>query len=384
MRHVSLYGKGFVIVEGALNQPSVPASGIDAAPRRPTIGVMAFATYLPEQIQDAAFIAHASGIPEDIVRTKMGIHAKHRAGPADQTSVMAVRAGQLALERAQVNPEEIDLILYSGSMHKDFYVWSAANRIQYLLGATNAWAFEVVALCTTNVLALKVARDLMSVDPHLRTVLICGVHRTADLLDYRDQSARFLFNLSDGGSAMLLRRDYPENVILESAFITDGSLSEDVTIPAGGTRQPTSPETLRQGLHTFHVATPEHLKAGLEGVSEEHFVRVVRQAVQRSGLAPQDIDFLAINHMKPSMHRRILAELGLRDEQSIYLSEYGHIGAPDQVLAVELAAQAGQLRAGDLVVMASAGLGFTRGATALRWGGQTDDLHKHRGVVGAP
>jgi 3-oxoacyl-[acyl-carrier-protein] synthase-3 len=332
------------------------------------IGMMSFATYLPEAVQDAAYIAAESGIPEAIVREKMGIVAKHRAGLADQTSAMAVWAAHLALERAGVGADELDLILYSGSMHKDFYVWSAANRIQHLLGAVNAYAFELVALCTTNVLALKVARDLMTADPRLRTVLICGGHRTADLINFQDHSARFLFNLSDGGSAMLLRRDYPGNQILRSSFITDGSLSEDVMIPAGGTRLPTSQETLAQGQHTFHVSHPDHLREGLDRISEQHFVRVVREAARESGHSSAQIAFLAINHMKPSMHRSILSKLELRDDQAVYLAEYGHIGAPDQVLALELANNAGRLRDGDLVVLASAGLGFTWGATALRWG----------------
>src|SRR5262245_4949524 len=243
--------------------------------RREAIGLMALATYLPRTVHDAAYIAEQSGIAEAVVREKLGIQAKHRAGPEDQTSAMAYWAALVALERAGVAPEELDLVLYSGSMHKDFYVWSAANRIQHLLGARNAYAFEVAALCTTNVLALKVARDLMTADPRLKTTLICGGHRTADLIDYRDASTRFLFNLSDGGSAMVLRRGYNANHILASSFITDGSLAEDVTIPAGGARLPTSPETLAQGLHTFHVADPARLKAGLDGASEERFVRVV-------------------------------------------------------------------------------------------------------------
>lgn len=334
----------------------------------PVIGVMGLATYLPERVQTSAEIAAASGLPEEVVREKLGISSKRLASYDDQTSAMAVRAAHTALARAAVEPEEIDLILYSGSMHKDFYVWSAANRIQHLLGARRAWAFEAVALCTTNVLALKLARDLMTADTGLRTVLICGGHRTADLIDLRDHTTRFLFNLSDGGSAMVLRREHPHNRVLRSSFITDGSLSEDVTIPAGGTRLPASPDTLREGLHTFHVSDTAHLKAGLDGISERHFVQVVREAVERSGYNTQDIAFLAINHMKPSMHRRILALLGLRDDQSLYLSDYGHIGAPDQVLALELASADGRLRDGDLVVAASAGLGFTWGATALRWG----------------
>jgi 3-oxoacyl-[acyl-carrier-protein] synthase III len=335
---------------------------------QPAIGLMGLATYLPERAQTAAEIAAESGIPEAVVREKLGIVAKRLASYDDQTSAMAVRAARLALARARVEPEEIDLILYSGSMHKDFYIWSAANRIQYLLGAKRAWAFEAVALCTTNVLALKLARDLMTADSRLRTTLICGGHRTGDLINLRDHTTRFLFNLADGGSAMVLRRGHAENEVLASSFITDGSLSEDVTIPAGGTRLPPSAETLRAGLHSFHVSDTEHLRAGLDGASQRNFVQVVREAVERSGADPKGIAFLAINHMKPSMHRAILATLGLREDQSIYLAEYGHIGAPDQVLALELASAQGRLKDGDLVVAASAGLGFTWGATALRWG----------------
>lgn len=338
----------------------------------PVIGLMGLATYLPERVQTATEIAAESGIPEEIVREKLGIASKRLASYEDQTSAMAVRAARRALARAGVEPEELDLILYSGSMHKDFYVWSAANRIQYLLGAKRAWAFEAVALCTTNVLALKLARDLMTADAGLRTVLICGGHRTADLINLRDHTTRFLFNLSDGGSAMVLRRGHRDNQVLRSSFITDGSLSEDVTIPAGGTRLPTSPETLREGRHTFHVSDTMHLKAGLDGISERNFVAVVREAVERSGCRPEDVAFLAINHMKPSMHRHILRMLDLREDQSLYLADYGHIGAPDQVLALELASAQGRLRDGDLVVVASAGLGFTWGATALRWG-RSDD-----------
>ena len=334
----------------------------------PSIGIVSFATYLPEQVQDAAFIARESGIPEEVVVKKLGIRKKHRAGYADQTSAMAVAAARRALERANCDPLELDLILYSGSMHKDFYVWSAASRVQYLLGAKHAYGFELVALCTTNVLALKVARDLMTADPRLRTVLICGGHRTADFINYQDPTSRFLYNLSDGGSAILLRRDHPRNRVLGSTFLTDGSQSENVIIPAGGTRHPTTAETLAAGQHTFTVPDPPALKETMDRISEAYFIQVVRQAAEASGAQPDEIAFLALNHMKPSMHRHILGELGLSEAQSVYLEDYGHIGAPDQVLALELAEQAGALRDGNLVVLASAGLGFTWGATAVRWG----------------
>src|SRR5438093_251092 len=86
-------------------------NGAAANQQQPTIGLMSLATYLPEQIQDAAYIAEQSGIAEDIVRYKLGICQKRRAGVSDQSSTMAVKAARLALERANVDPLALDLIL---------------------------------------------------------------------------------------------------------------------------------------------------------------------------------------------------------------------------------------------------------------------------------
>ena len=215
----------------------------------PAIGMMALATYLPEQMQTSAWLAEQIGIPEAVVREKLGIHAKRRAGYADQTSADGracrphrARARGRGARRARSHP-----LLRQHAQR----LLRLVRRQPHPVPArrTNAWAFELVALCTTNVLALKVARDLMTADARLRTVLICGGHRTADLIDFRDQSARFLFNLCDGGSAMVLRRGHPGNQVLDSSFITDGSLSEDVVIPPGGTRMPTCTRRWRGATH---------------------------------------------------------------------------------------------------------------------------------------
>jgi 3-oxoacyl-[acyl-carrier-protein] synthase-3 len=82
----------------------------------------------------------------------------------------------------------------------------------------------------------------------------------------------------------------------------------------------------------------------------------------------EDIRYLAILHMKKSAHDYVLGELGLSQEQSIYLHEYGHIGQIDQILSLELAAQQGTIQTGDLVVLVSAGIGYAWGATTLKWG----------------
>ncbi|MGH2651397.1 MAG: 3-oxoacyl-ACP synthase [Actinomycetota bacterium] len=330
------------------------------------IGIAGLGLFLPTGRVTSSEIAQASGLPLDVIEEKMGILEKPRAGPEDHASTMALHAARDAL--GDTDPAELDLIIYTGSMHKDHYVWSAAAKVQELLGARHAYAFETVSLCSTNVLTLKVAKDLMTGDPALRTVLLCGGHRTADLIDYGNPRTRFLFSLSDGGSAILLRRDLGRNAILGSAFITDGRFADDVRMPAGGSRLPASRENVRKNLHTFDIPDVERFKQRMDEVSADNFLAVVRESLARSGLDESDIDFLCINHMKRSFHDFVLKELGLAEDQAIYLSDIGHIGAPDQVVALKRALDGGRLADGDLVVLAAAGLGFTWGSTVVRWG----------------
>lgn len=336
----------------------------------PPVGIAAIGVYLPQQIETAADIACRTGIPEEVVVEKLGVRRKHIAGLDDQPSQMAARAARQALEQAGLDPSEVDLIIYHGSEYKDYFLWSAAAKIQHLIGATRAYAYEIYALCAGAPLALKVARDQMRSDPHLRHVLLVSAARENDLVHYDNPRARFMFNFGAGAAAMLLRRGDTRNQVLESAVIVDGSFSENVVMRGGGTRHPTSPATVAEGLHQIDVLQFEDMRDRLGMVSLPNFARVIDEAVTRSGATRADIAFLAITHMKPSFHHEMLRALGLRADQALYLEAYGHIQSVDQPLALSVAQERGLLRDGDLVVLAGAGTGYTWSATALRWGVQ--------------
>lgn len=332
------------------------------------IGIASWGTYVPAQIETAAQIAAVTGIPEEVVATKMGVRQKHVAGPEDHCSQMAARAAQQALARAGLSAEDVDLILYHGSEYKDYIVWNAATKVQHILGATRAGAFELYALCAGAPIALKTARALMRDDPRLRHVLLVTASRENDLVRYDNMRARFMFNFGAGGGAMLLRRGEPRNQVLAAAVISDGSLSETVVMPAGGSRRPPSHETVAQGLHQLDVLDLDYMAERLGQASLPNFLRVITQAVEDSGYTVGDIAFLALVHMKRSFHNAVLEALGLHPDQAIYLDEYGHMQSVDQIMALELAHRQGKLKEGDLVVLAAAGTGYTWSAVAIRWG----------------
>lgn len=332
------------------------------------VGIVSTGVYIPETKMTAAEIAERANLPVDVVKQKMGITEKPIPGEHDHTVAMGIWAAREAMRKGQIEPKEIDVIIYIGEEHKEYPLWTAAIKMQEELGAYHAWAFDVALRCGTTIMAIKVAKSLMVADPSIRTVLLAGGYRNGDFIDYENERTRFMFNLGAGGAAMILRRDHTENIILETELITDGSFSEDVVVPVGGTKKPLTTEDLENGLYRLDVLDPVGMKTRLEQKSMQNFLQVIRGSLQKSGYTEKDIDYLAILHMKRSAHDYVLRELGLTDHQSIYLHEYGHIGQMDQILSLELAQSAGQLKDGDLAVLVSAGIGYAWGAVTVKWG----------------
>lgn len=332
------------------------------------IGVVSWGVYIPQTIETAADVAAASGVPEEVVAKKMGLIEKRVAGPDDHCAEMAAWAGQQALERAGLDPKDVDLIIYHGSEYKNHFVWSAATRVQYLLGAENAAAFEIYALCAGAPIAFKTARSMMRDDSSLKHVLLVTASRENDLVDYQNERARFMFNFGAGGGAVLLKRGHTANEVLAAAVVSDGTLSKSVVMEAGGSYHPPSPETVANHLHQLDVPDLDFMGQRLGEVSLPNFYKVIHKAVGDSGRQSTDIQFLGIVHMKRSFHDAILKDLGLREDQSIYLDHFGHMQSVDQIMALELAAQRDLLPESGLVVLAGAGTGYTWSAVAIQWG----------------
>jgi 3-oxoacyl-[acyl-carrier-protein] synthase III len=337
-------------------------------PNGTTIGILGTGVYLPDTYMTAQDIAAASGLPEDVVEHKLGIRRKPVPGPDDHSCEMGIRAARTAIEKAGIDPLEIDLVIYIGEEHKEYPLWTAALKLQQEVGARNAWAFDAALRCGTTIMALKVAQSLMRSDDSVRTVLLAGGYRNVDLIDYRNPRTRFMFNLAAGGGAMLLRKGLNRNRLLESHIITDGSFAEDVIVPVGGTKEPLTAEAIEGGRYTFDVPDPEGMKDRLEQTSMNRFIEVIGRAVEKSGHSVAELDYLAILHMKKSAHDYVLKQLGLTEEQSVYLRDYGHVGQIDQILSLELGLQQGKIKSGDLVALVSAGIGYAWGATAIHWG----------------
>jgi len=310
----------------------------------------------------AADVAERSGIPAAVVVEKFGLRGKHIAAVDEHASDLAVKAAERLLAEAEVAPEEIDVVMYFGSMWKDYSVWQAAPWIAHRLGATNAFAIEYDNVSHGTSIALRVARNMLRAEPELRNVLMVAACRESYLLDYANERSRFMFNFGDGAAAGLVVGDADRNEILGAHAITDGSYALQVKVPSGGSVSPNG------GYRYLDVADPASMKGGLDEVSLPNFVAAARGAVERSGATLADVAFVCPLHTKRSMFLSLLHELGLREDQAVYLDDTGHMSGVDPLLGLDRAARGGRLADGDLVLLLSAGTGYTWAASVVRWG----------------
>jgi len=326
-----------------------------------TVGLVATASYLPERWLTAAEIGELSGIPEDVLVQKFGLRGKHIAAPDQHVSDLAVLAAERLLAEAEFDPKKLDVVLYYGSMYKDYAIWQAAPHIAYRLGATNAFALEYDNVSHGTSIALRVARDLLRAEDELKNVLIVAACRESYLLDYTNERSRFMFSFGDGAVAGLLRGDAERNEVLGAHTITDGSYSLQVKVPGGGSVDP-------DGYRFLDVADPASMKGGLDQVSLPNFVAAARGAAERSGLTLEQVAFVCPLHTKRSMFLALLSELGMREDQAVYLDDTGHMSGVDPLLGLDRAVRDGRVHDGDAVLLLSAGTGYTWAASIVRWG----------------
>ncbi|HEC39709.1 MAG TPA: hypothetical protein ENI29_15830 [bacterium] len=178
-----------------------------------------------------------------------------------------------------------------------------------------------------------------------------------------------MISLAASGVAAIIRGDYQINEILGITAITNGRFVDDVYIPAGGTIQPITPKALEKGENFLDVPDPEGLKDRLDKYSMNSFVNVIDNALKQSGYSRKDINYLALLHMKRSAFEYVAKTIGVDPyTQSTYFEDIGHNGQNDGILSIEYGLRDGKIKEGDIVVIASAGIGWAWNAGVIKWG----------------
>ena len=162
---------------------------------------------------------------------------------------------------------------------------------------------------------------------------------------------------------MILKRDHPENHLIETAFCVDAEMADAVYVPAGGTEIPFSEDNLNSALMCFQVSQPEKLAEYLKKQWTSALGGIAKKV-----LPDKPPDYLALRHLSIQDRQRVLDELNANSGQSFSLAKWGHHGPNDVLISLDLGLKSGAIQEGSRVVMVSGSIGFTYGAALVRWG----------------
>ncbi len=334
------------------------------------VGIVGTGIYLPDNYMTAKEISEATnGVwSEEAVISKLGVKKKIIPGENDGTQEMGVRAALDCLKNTGVKPEEIDVVLCIGEEWKEYPLTTSALYIIGQIGAVNAWGIDVQNRCCTTIGAMKIAKDMLVADDRINTVMVVGGYRNGDFVDYTDKNMSMMYNLGAGGGAILLKKNYGKNLLLGSHIIADGSLARAAGVEIGGINNPITKDNYEEAFKSLRLMDAVGMKNRLNEVSMPNWYKCIDIAFEEAGLSKSELDYLAILHIKRSGHMEMLNTLNLKEDQSIYLEDYGHIGQIDQILSLHLALQQGKVKDGSVVAMIAAGIGYVWASNVIKWG----------------
>lgn len=335
--------------------------------------VTGYGFYAPSRVvtnQDLEKLVETS---DDWITTRTGIKERRFAADGESTSTMATRAARIALERARLRPQEVDLIVV-GTCSPDYLFPATACLVQTALGAERAGAFDVEAACTSFVSALAIANGMI-LSGAAHNALAIGAETLSRLLDFKDRTTCVLFG--DGAGAVVLEASNASVGIQSAVLHADGSKGELLWVKAGATKVPATRETVDQGLHFIRMQGGETFKLAVRSMAD-----AAEEALAAAGVTADEIDLLIPHQANLRIIDAVAKRLRFPPEKVfVNIQRYGNTSAASIPIALSEAAERGELKKGDRVLLVAFGGGFTWGATVMEWWGVPIPDRREKSIV---
>jgi 3-oxoacyl-[acyl-carrier-protein] synthase-3 len=296
---------------------------------------------------------------DEWITSRTGIKQRRKAAPEEYTSIFAVRAARQAIERSGIDPADIDLLLCATTT-PDQILPSTGCLIQAEIGANKAAAFDLAAACSGFLYGLTLVHSMIRTG-QARYALVIGAEVLTKYVDYTDRSTCVIFG--DGAGAAVLGPAPENRGILSARIRSDGRYAEQLYAPGGGTRLGTTAETIAAGEHFYKMKGNELFKVAVRSMTD-----ISREVLEEAGLTADDIDLFIPHQANQRITDSVANKLGV-DEARIYsnISMHGNTSSASIPIALDECVEAGRIKEGDLVVMASFGGGVTWGGVVMRW-----------------
>lgn len=330
-------------------------------PAPKSVIIRSVGVHTPERRVTNEELSRTVDTSDEWIRTRSGIGERRIAGPTENPSDMGAKAAAQAIGRAGVTPADIDLLVVA-TMTPDLPFPSTACLVQAKLGLRrDIPCFDVAAACSGFIYALQVAADMVR-GGRYRRALVIGAEKLSSVVDWTDRSTCVLFG-DAAGAAVIEACDTPGVGILANILGADGSNSELLWAPAGGSAKPASAETLAAREHYLRMNGKEVFKLAVRVMASS-----CEKVLAEAGVTSDQVACFIPHQANIRIIEGVAAQLGLgMDRFPLNLECFGNTSAASIPLALEQAWREGKVRHGDLVLMVAFGAGLTWGATLLRW-----------------
>jgi len=317
--------------------------------------------YLPERVLTNQDLERMVDTSDEWIRTRTGIVERRLVAEGESASTLAARAARQALERADLAPFALDLIIVATAT-PDYLFPATACLVQDALGAIHAGAFDLEAACSGFLYALAVGTQFIR-SGTCENVLVVATEALSRFVNWQDRSTCVLFG--DGAGAAVLRATSRRRGLLASTLGAYGAGWDLLIQPAGGSARPASPETVAGAQHYIHMKGNEVFRFAVRSMGQ-----AAEEVLQKAGLTTDDIA-LFIPHQANLRIIEALAERMALPPERVYVNvqRYGNMSAATIPIALCEAAEEGRLHEGDFVVATAFGAGLTWAAGVIEWGG---------------
>jgi 3-oxoacyl-[acyl-carrier-protein] synthase-3 len=327
--------------------------------RRIAAKITGVAGHLPPRVVTNKDLEKIVETTDEWITTRTGIRERHYVDPGVAASHLATEAARKLLAKTEVGAQEIELIIVA-SVTPDMMFPATACLVQDRLGAKRAWGFDLSAACSGFPYALTVGAQFVGAGTH-KKVLVIGADVMTSILDYKDRATCVLFG--DGAAAVLIEPAEEGEGILDFKHDVDGSGGCLLYMPAGGSLNPASRETVEKRMHYVHQEGQQVFKYAVRRMCE-----TAAEVLARNGVEAKDLGLVVPHQANLRIIRAMQERLGVDDSKiMVNIQKYGNTTAATIPLGLMDALDEGRLKKGDLVLLVAVGAGFTTGSVLLRW-----------------
>jgi 3-oxoacyl-[acyl-carrier-protein] synthase-3 len=321
--------------------------------------IAAVGSYVPDRVLCNADLEKMVDTSDEWIVSRTGIRERRIAAQDQYTSDMAANAALLAMQRGNIKPEQIDLIIVA-TITPDMPFPATACLVQQKIGATRAAAFDMEAACSGFIYALEIGQQFVMSHTY-ETVLVIGAEKLSSIINWRDRNTCVLFG--DGAGAAILQNRPNTHGLLTACMGADGSKADLLSLPGGGSRCPPTTASLADGLHFLRMDGKETFKSAVNAM-----YTAAEEALRRCELDISQIKCVIPHQANQRIIDAVGQRLGAKPEQVfINLHKYGNTSAASVAIALDEAVSSGRVQRGDLILLLVFGAGLTWGAAVIEW-----------------